>query len=128
MAADRWQGRHQPGVAVTAVGVEHVRLSYEYLDQRDIDGYASLFDADAVLQRPGEREVRGRDEIEAYQARRQHRSATHVVDEVIAAEGRVAVVGRLVGAGVETGFADIFAIGEHGLLCSKRTFFFIAPA
>ncbi|MFT7834594.1 nuclear transport factor 2 family protein [Saccharothrix sp. BKS2] len=128
MAADRWQGARQPGSAVTAVGVEHVRLSYEYLDRSDLDGYASLFDVDAVLHRPGEREVRGREEIEAYQARREHRVGAHVLDEVIAAEGRVAVVGKLVRAGTEVGFADIFALSEHGLLRSQRTYFFTTPA
>ncbi|QFZ21605.1 nuclear transport factor 2 family protein [Saccharothrix syringae] len=126
MAADRSGGGRQPGAAVTAVGVEHVRLSYEYLDRSDIDGYGSLFDADAVLHRPGEQEVRGRAEIEAYQARR-HQVDRHHVDDVIAAEGRVAVIGRLVGTGGEVGFADFFLLSEHGLLRSQRTFFF-APA
>ena len=51
---------------VAGVGVEHVRLSYDYLDRGDIDGFGSLLAPDAVLLRPGGRDVRGRAAIERW--------------------------------------------------------------
>ncbi|ROP35953.1 nuclear transport factor 2 family protein [Saccharothrix texasensis] len=123
-------GRHvvgRVGDVVTTVGVEHVRLSYEYLDRRDMDGYGSLFDDEAELCSPVAGVVRGRAGIESYQAERAVDGGRHVVEEVIAAPGRVVVVGRVTGAGREVEFVDLFTLTEHGLLRSQKSFFFAAP-
>src|SRR5436190_2063112 len=42
----------RPSPAVTAAGVDHVRLSYAYLDEGDVDAYGSLFDEHAHVSRP----------------------------------------------------------------------------
>ncbi|MEU4442436.1 nuclear transport factor 2 family protein [Actinosynnema sp. NPDC050801] len=128
MGANGPRGGGRPGDVVTTVGVEHVRLSYEYLDRRDMDGYGSLFDADAELRAPGAGVVRGRARIESYQAERAVDGDRHVVEEVFSAPGRVVVVGRVTGAGRELEFVDLFTLTEHGLLRSQKSFFFAAPA
>ena len=128
MAANGVQGVGRPGDVVTTVGIEHVRLSYEYLDQRDVDGYGSLFDAGAELRSPVAGVLRGRAEIESYQVERADDGGRHVVEEVFSAPGRVVVVGRVTGAGREVEFVDLFTLTEHGLLRSQKSFFFASPA
>lgn len=127
MSANGPQGVGRPGDVVTTAGVEHVRLSYEYLDRRDMDGYGSLFDAEAELRSPVAGVVRGRDEIEGYQAERAAAGGRHVVEQVFSAPGRVVVVGRVTGAGREVEFVDLFTLTEHGLLRSQKSFFFAPP-
>lgn len=110
---------------VTAMGIDHVRLSYLYLDQGDLDGYGSLFAADARIVRPGERVVRA--QVESGHAGLS--VGKHVVEEVFGVDDRVTVTGRLThrATGREVGFADVFALSEHGLLRFQKTYFFIAP-
>lgn len=127
MSTDGLQGSRRRSDVVTTVGVEHVRLSYEYLDRRDLDGYGSLFDAEAELCSPACGVVRGRAEIESYQAERAVHGGRHVVEEVFSAPGRVVVVGRVTGAGREVEFVDLFTLTEHGLLRSQKSFFFTGP-
>jgi ketosteroid isomerase-like protein len=118
------------GSVATAVGVEHVRLSYDYLDRGDADGYASLLDPAMVLDEPGRERVCGRDA--AAGPRRPRGSGKHDVHDVFAADGRVIAVGRFRGDaggadGGEVDFADVFTLSEHGLLLRQRCFYFIHP-
>jgi hypothetical protein len=128
MAGDATGAYEPPGELVARVGVEHVRLSYEYLDRHDIDGYGSLFDADAVLRSPVAGVVRGRAEIESYQAKRPTDAGRHVLDGVFGSAGRVFVVGRLTGPGRQVEFLDLFTLTEHGMLLSQKSYFFAAPS
>ena len=48
------------GSAIALVARDHVRLSYEYLDRDDVDGYVSLLAPDVELRRPGRVPVRDR--------------------------------------------------------------------
>ncbi|MFE9749510.1 nuclear transport factor 2 family protein [Saccharothrix saharensis] len=128
MSANGPQGFGPPGDVVTTVGVEHVRLSYDYLDRRDMDGYGSLFDAEAELRSPVAGVVRGRAGIESYQAERADDGGRHVVEEVFSAPGCVVVVGRVTGGAREVEFVDLFTLTEHGLLRSQKSFFFAPPA
>jgi SnoaL-like domain len=120
----------RPGSVVTAVGVEHVRLSYDYLDRGDADGYASLLDPGMVLDEPGREGVCGRGAVAG--PHRLRGSGTHDVQDVFAADGRVTAVGRFRGGrggsdGGEVDFADVFTLSEHGLLLRQRCFYFIHP-
>ena len=85
MSANGPQVVGPPGDVVTTVGIEHIRLSYEYLDRRDLDGYGSLFDDEAELCSPVAGVVRGRAGIESYQAERAVDGGRHVLDEVFSA-------------------------------------------
>ncbi|HEY0697993.1 MAG TPA: nuclear transport factor 2 family protein [Micromonospora sp.] len=122
-----------PSARVIEAGLDHVRLSYLYLDQGDIDGYGSLLDADAVLYRPGGEPIRGRSQIERFQIGRGGRCRTeHLIHEVLASQERVVVTGRIVTRTSADGhsdvdFADIFTLSDSGLLLSQRTYYFVEP-
>jgi hypothetical protein len=119
------------GTGVAAAGLDHVRLSYTYLDRDDPDGYASLLDPAAVLDEPGHERVRGPGAVAAL--RRSRGRGEHHLHDVFAADGRVAAVGRFRGdagggdGGGEVDFADIFTLSEHGLLVTQRCFYFVHP-
>lgn len=119
--------------AVVAVGLEHVRLSYEYLNKGDADGYASLLDAGVRLDCPGQAPIRGRRAAERLAAVGQLRGdGVHVVHEVFASGGRVAAIGRFTGeyrgSVVEVDFADIFTLSEDGLLVEQKCYHYVDPA
>jgi ketosteroid isomerase-like protein len=111
------------------MGIEHIRLSYLYLDRGDIDGYLSLLHADICLLLPGEREVRGRDRIAVFQARRDRPGAGHVVHHATGDGDRVVVEGRYVignsGQGVD--FTDVFTLSGESLLRSQKRYYFVPP-
>jgi len=113
---------------VTAAGIDHVRLSYHYLDQGDTDGYASLLDSAAVLDEPGHARVHGR--VAVAESRRLRWCGAHHLDAVFAADGQVAAVGRFNRGGsdgVDVDFADIITLSQHGLLVTQRCYYFIRP-
>lgn len=113
--------------AVAAVGMEHARLSYHYLDRGDVDGYASLFAQDAVLRHPGRPAERGATAIERTLAHRRRSGERHVLDTVFAADNRVAAVGRLTDDRIDVGFVDIFAVTPSGLLVARDRYYFTEP-
>jgi hypothetical protein len=118
------------GPAVAAVGIDHVRLGYTYLDRGDLDGYASVLDAAATLDEPGHERVHGRGAVVDF--RRSRGTGEHELQDVFAAEGRVAAVGRFRpdgghGTAGRVDFADIYTLSEHGLLVSQRRFYFVNP-
>lgn len=59
-----YPAERQRDLAVSAlastIGREHIRLSYEYLNRRDVEGYASLVDPMARFRGPGPCLARGR--------------------------------------------------------------------
>jgi ketosteroid isomerase-like protein len=118
-------------VVVAGVGVEHVWLSYDYLDRGDIDGFGSLLAPDAVLLRPGGRDVRGRAAIERWLASRVARTTgTSTVFTVSAVAGNVIAIGHHVGHDADghlrdVEFTDIFTIAPSGLLRTVKRYFFV---
>lgn len=118
---------------VAGVGVEHVRLSYEYLDRGDVDGFASLLAPDAVLLRPGGRAVRGRADIERWLVSRVDRtSGTNTVYSVFPAAGTVITIGHCAahdadGHPRDMEFTDVFTIAPSGLLRTLKRYVFVEP-
>ncbi|MEO3790817.1 nuclear transport factor 2 family protein [Nonomuraea sp. B10E15] len=115
---------------LASIAVDHAQLSYEYLDAGDVDAYASLFEKDVVLSRPG-LTVRGRTELERFQEKRVGR-CHHTVSTVIASTEHIAVVGSRTREPDEPGegpleFADVFTLSASGLFSAQQTFYFIAP-
>jgi ketosteroid isomerase-like protein len=116
---------------VAGVGVEHVRLSYDYLDRGDIDGFGSLLAPDAVLLRPGGRAVRGRAAIERWLASSAAGTpGTSTVFAVFATAGNVIAVGHHTGHDADghlrdVEFTDIFTIAPDGLLRTLKRYFFV---
>lgn len=113
--------------AVSAIGLDHARLCYDYLNCGDIDGYTSLFDADAVVRRPDAAPIHGRAALE----RSRHRQGRYLVRTAFSASGWVATTGSFVAEdhperrNVE--FADIFTVGDSGLLIAQSTYYFVPP-
>jgi hypothetical protein len=118
-----------PDSALLAAAVDHVRLSYHYRRTGDIDGYGSLLAVDAVLQRPGRQEIRGRERIEAYQALCDRDVAEHVVYDVFGSGNRLVAEGRLdfEGGRGSVDFTETFWLTEHGLLRAQKIYFFTQP-
>lgn len=128
-----WSDSEGPvaSAVVAGVGIDHVRLSYDYLDRGDIDGFGSLLAPDAVLLRPGGRDVRGRAGIERWLASRAARtSGTSTVFTVFAAEDNVIAIGHHTGLDADghlrdVEFTDIFTIAPNGLLRTLKRYFFV---
>jgi hypothetical protein len=112
---------------VVAAGIDHVRLSYDYLDRGDIDGYASLLDTGAVLDHPGRAPVRGREAVRLACQDGFRTAGAHTVHIVHGGAGRVLAVGRFDGPAGSVEFADLFTISAHGLLLEQKCFYFLEP-
>jgi len=112
-AAPGHEPNARPGTQLSDVAVhaaiDHVRLSYIYLDAGDADGYASLFEHGSELEEPPTFVVtRGR----------------HLVEELMADGDRIVAVGH-VDAGAQRSpveFADVFIASATGLLRSKAPY------
>ncbi|WP_434739839.1 nuclear transport factor 2 family protein [Micromonospora sp. SH-82] len=123
------------GTTVTAVGVDHVRLSYHYLDTGDIDAYGSLLDENVQVRRPDLAQGRGRAEVLRTHALLAGPPARHQIYKVIAAGDAVAVTGRYTASdpprrGQPEGdldFVDVFTLTDEGMLLGYRRFYFLAP-
>lgn len=115
MARSGGYGVAAPAAGLAAAAVDHVRLSYHYLDADDRDGYDSLFHPDAVVSCPAGGKRRG----------------THSALQLVAAGNYVAAIGhfdgRLPARHLGVDFADIFTVTEHGLIITKASYYFTAP-
>jgi hypothetical protein len=129
MASDKGFWASPLSSPVTAVGIDHVCLSYYYLDQWDIDNYLSLLHADMSLYLPSRQEIHGRKQIGAFQAQSGRDAGEYLIHEVIGSGDRVVVEGcyvsRKTGKGVD--FTEIFRLSEEGLLRSQKRYYFVDP-
>jgi hypothetical protein len=114
--------------ALTALGVDHIRLAYHYADTCDIDGYGSLLDPDAEIDAPGFLHGRDRTGVLDCAAQLVTGQNRHHVHDIIADRHRVAVVGtaytRHQQAPVE--FADVFALSRNALILRQRRYLNVA--
>lgn len=132
---DNQTRRQAPSRAVTASGVEHVCLSYDYLERDDIDGYGSLLDDDVLLERPDTPPGRGRAEVVRMLLDRVIPRVRHALDQVIADRDHVVVMGRRLaqdsGASTWTvegdAFVDVFTLSDTGMLRGCRRYYFSPP-
>ncbi|SDM14630.1 nuclear transport factor 2 family protein [Nonomuraea jiangxiensis] len=112
---------------LAAAAIDHARLSYAYLNDGNLDAYASLFEHDAVWYRP-DTTVRGREELVRFQEKRAGRfSVTEVISE--GSGEHVVVLGRTTepAFGAQVGVAEVFTVSGRGLFTSLRTFYFVLP-
>ncbi|MFD5826759.1 nuclear transport factor 2 family protein [Lentzea sp. NPDC060358] len=125
MTADR--RRTPPSAATLAAGVDHVRLSYLYLDAGDLDAYASLLHEDVQVRQPGTPTGHGRDAAVRLAGTR----GSHELFKVVAEGHCVVAVGHYSppAAGVvrEFDFADFFTLSDDSLLLSRRRFYYLPP-
>jgi len=115
--------------AATAAGVDHVRLSYHYLNIGDIDGYGSLLDEHVQVQRPDMARGHGRTEVLRTHAQVAGPPARHQVFKVIADGDGVAVTGRYTSPPGKNAldFVDVFTLTDEGMLLGYRRFYYVAP-
>jgi len=121
-----WRPESEP----IAAAIDHVRLSYCYLNEGDLDAYCSLFTEHVVVRQPGAHPVRGRAELERV-ARKGPRGkrVRHLLYDVFGSGPRVAAVGRLrhlrpAAHEADMDFLDMFTVADNGLLAGRTTFLF----
>ena len=105
------------------IGMQHVRLGYDYLSRGDIDGYGSLLDADTVLLRDGRPPVSGRAAVERFW--RSRPPVARHLDKIACADGGIVALGRMTGTTpggcvVDLQFRDTFTLSDYGLLLVHR--------
>ncbi|MDI5967756.1 nuclear transport factor 2 family protein [Streptomyces sp. SL13] len=127
-------GRPVPSPIVTAAGVDHVRLAYDYLDSGDVDGYGSLLDDDIALDRPDAPPGRGRDQVVRMHADGLVPRARHHIDRIVAdghsvvATGHLSPVsGRHAHGPERIDFVDVFTLSAEGMLLGCRRYYFASP-
>lgn len=111
-------------------------LTYHYLDIGDIDGYASLTEQNVTLDHPGAPPCRGRDAVLSAHAAQATLFRRHEVDTVVADEGRVVVLGRVVSQAPGTArdaahgvdFADVFTLSGQTLVQECRRYYYAPPS
>lgn len=107
----------------SSMGHEHIRLSYQYLDHGDGEGYASLVDPQARFHGPDSRVARGPQEAVELLLGLLPAPARHTLHRIIIEDDGAAVSGTLTTSGSEKrDFVDFFSISDHGLLLSWRRF------
>jgi ketosteroid isomerase-like protein len=120
-----------PDAAVTGAAVDHVLLSYLYLDEGNLDAYASLLADDVQLKRPGQPTRSGRAAVLAALAGTAGPPGQHRLYQVIASGDCVATVGRCTGPAAlphadgfhDVDFVDIVTVSAQGLLVGQRRFY-----
>ncbi|MEY9862090.1 ketosteroid isomerase-like protein [Catenulispora sp. GAS73] len=127
------QRRLPPSSAVTAIGLDHVRLSYLYLDSRDIDAYGSLLAEEVQVTRPDTTPRSGRHNVLDMHRGPEAPRERHQIFKTVADGDCVAVMGRLIRteadpAQPDVDFADFFTLSEDGMLLGCRRFYFAPPA
>ncbi|GHC84234.1 hypothetical protein GCM10007079_26030 [Nocardiopsis terrae] len=109
--------------------MEHVLLSYLYLDERDLDGYASLLDSESGFCATDPDRARAPEAAAAFVFEQCVEHGRSHPERVISSGADVIVTGTLTPHSPDASrsraefFADFFTISEHGLLCTWRRFY-----
>jgi hypothetical protein len=125
--------RSPPAAAITSIGVDHVRLSYDYLDAGDIDAYGSLLDDNVQVRRPDAVQSQGRVQVLRLHAEVTGPPGRHMLDLIIADEDSVVVLGHFIRPSapphelLDVEFVDVFTLSEVGLLLGYRRYYYVAP-
>ncbi|MET7400226.1 nuclear transport factor 2 family protein [Dactylosporangium sp. NPDC005572] len=129
-----FDSRRSPREApVTSIGVDHVRLSYDYLDAGNMDAYGSLLDDDVQVRRPDGAQSRGRVQVQRLHAEVTGPPGRHLLDQIIAEGDSIVVTGRFVRPPtppkdrLDVEFVDVFTLSDYGLLLGYRRYYFVAP-
>ncbi|MFI1715122.1 nuclear transport factor 2 family protein [Streptomyces sp. NPDC053513] len=127
---DTSTGLPGPADLVTAAGIDHVRLVYDYLAAGDLDSCASLLHDGVVLELPGLPPVRGRTAVLHSPFGRGPSRARYEIDRVVGQDRSVVATGRRVGPGTggqELRFVDLFTIADDGMVLACTRYYHAAP-
>ncbi|SEE01969.1 nuclear transport factor 2 family protein [Streptomyces sp. TLI_105] len=119
-----------PADLVTAAGIDHVRLVYDYLDAGDLDSCASLLHDGVVLELPGLPPARGRAAVLHTHFGRPLPRARHEIDRVVGQGRSVVATGRRVAPGTDgqdLRFVDLFTIADDGMILACTRYYHVAP-
>ncbi len=110
---------------LTVAAINHVRLVYEYLNARDLDGLGSLYAPDLVRLVPHRDPIVGRAALSRFhQEDKAFSGVRHRVRDVLAHGRRLAVRGVMVGGECpEMKFADLFVVGTDALIVEHESYF-----
>ncbi|WP_406725056.1 nuclear transport factor 2 family protein [Streptomyces sp. GD-15H] len=122
--------RGLPADLVTAAGVDHVRLVYDYLNAGDLDACASLLHDEVEFELPGQPPARGRTAV--LHAHRVDVALTtrHEIDHIVAHDHSVVAVGRRIVPGAdERGlrFVDFFTIADDAMVRACTRYYHTTP-
>ncbi|MET4926013.1 nuclear transport factor 2 family protein [Streptomyces sp. PSRA5] len=120
----------RPADLITAAGIDHVRLVYDYLNAGDLDACASLLHDDVEFELPGLPPARGRTAV-----LHAHREATtpatrHEIDRVVAHDHSVVAVGRRIvpgTGGTSLRFVDFFSIADDTMVRACTRYYHTTP-
>ncbi|TXS52352.1 nuclear transport factor 2 family protein [Streptomyces sp. t39] len=115
---------------VTAAGIDHVRLVYDYLDAGDPDACASLLHDRVVFELPGLAPAHGRAAVLEAHLRHTRPAVRHEIDRVVAQDRSVVAAGRRVVPGrdaPEQRFVDVFTIADDGMVSGCTRYYHLAP-
>ncbi|WP_030693877.1 nuclear transport factor 2 family protein [Streptomyces globisporus] len=119
-----------PADLVTAAGIDHVRLVYDYLDAGDLDSCASLLHDGVVLELPGLPRARGRAAVLRTHVGHTPPRARHELDRVVGQDRGVVATGRRVVPGTggqDLRFVDLFTIADDGMILACTRYYHVAP-
>lgn len=109
----------------TGIGIDHIRLSYHYLDAGAMEEYGSLLTDTAQLRRPGSPPAYGRGQVVRLQAATLAGSGRHTLSRVFGEGDDITVVGRytpLDNPAAGTDFVDVFTLSDEALILGQRRF------
>jgi hypothetical protein len=109
----------------TGIGIDHIRLSYHYLDAGDLEDYGSLLADTARLRHPGASPAHGRGQVLRLQAATLAGSGRHTLFRVYGEGDDITVVGRytpLAAPAASTDFVDVFTLSDEALILEQRRF------
>lgn len=127
---DTSTGLPGPADLVTAAGIDHVRLVYDYLDAGDLDSCASLLHDGVVLELPGLPPVRGRTAVLHSHFGRSLPRARYEIDRVMGQDRSVVATGRRVVPGTDgqdLRFVDLFTIADDSMVLACTRYYHVAP-
>ncbi|MBB4981177.1 MULTISPECIES: nuclear transport factor 2 family protein [Streptomyces] len=127
---DTSTGLPGPADLVTAAGIDHVRLVYDYLDAGDLDSCASLLHEEVVLELPGLPPFHGRAAVLHTHFGHTLPTARYAIDRVVGQDRSVVATGRRVVPGTDgqdLRFVDLFTIADDGMVLACTRYYHVAP-
>lgn len=109
----------------TGIGIDHIRLSYHYLDTGAMEEYGSLLAETAQLRHPGAPAAHGREQVLRFQAATLAGVGRHTLSRVFGEGDNVSVIGSytpLDGSAEDMDFVDLFALSDEALILEQRRF------
>ncbi|MGW4021027.1 nuclear transport factor 2 family protein [Streptomyces sp. NPDC005009] len=119
----------RPSSLVTAVGAEHVRLMYHYLDRGDLDACGSLLDERVRFELPGRAAVHGRNAVARVRRELLGDGLPHHIEHLVVRGAGVVTVGRQAASGQREPmrFVDVLTLSPYAMVRSCTRYYGTPP-